>query len=102
MADSFKKRLKGLIGDPGLKYGEALILVPCKSIHTCFMTFCIDVIFASKEMVILHTMENVSPFKFSPLIAHSHMVIELPAGRLAATGARAGHQLQLTYEEAVS
>lgn len=101
MADNFKKRLKGLIGNPGLKHGEALILSPCKSIHTCFMSFHIDVIFTNKEMIILHTMESIGPFRFSPLITRSHMVIELPAGRLAATGSRTGHQLQLTFKEAV-
>ncbi|MDF9406921.1 DUF192 domain-containing protein [Pelotomaculum isophthalicicum JI] len=101
LADNFKKRLKGLIGNPGLKHGEALILSPCKSIHTCFMSFNIDVIFASKEMTILHTIENIGPFRFSPLITRSHMVIELPVGHLAATGSKAGHQLQLTFKEAV-
>lgn len=99
-ADSFYRRLKGLLGRPGLKPGEALILLPCKAIHTCFMTFSVDVLFVNKEMIVLHTLENMAPFRFSPVIRRANMVIELPAGHLAATGSKAGHHLQLIFKEA--
>lgn len=99
-ADTFGARLKGLLGRPDLKPGEALILLPCQSIHTCFMTYAIDVLFLSKEMIILRTVENMAPFRFSPVIRRAYMAVELPAGRLAATGTRAGHRLRLTFKEA--
>lgn len=102
VATSFKKRLKGLIGRPGFNHGEAFILLPCNSIHTCFMNFSIDVLFVDKEAVVLQALENMRPFRFSPVISRSYMVVELPAGRLATTGTEAGQRLQLIIKEEVS
>ncbi|MEI7880862.1 MAG: DUF192 domain-containing protein, partial [bacterium] len=45
VADTFWKRSIGLMGKPGLKAGQGLLLSPCGSIHTCFMRFPIDIIF---------------------------------------------------------
>lgn len=95
LANTFKKRLKGLIGRHGLNCGEAVILYPCNSIHTFFMKFPIDVLFVDKEAVVLKTMENIKPFSLSPRITNSYMVVELPAGRLAATGTTAGNHLEI-------
>lgn len=102
VASNFKKRLKGLIGRPGLNQGEAFILLPCNSIHTCFMSFPIDVLFVDKAAVVLQSLENMRPFKLSPIIHHSYMVVELPAGRIAATCTGTGHRLQLMVKEAAS
>lgn len=102
VAANFKKRLKGLLGRSGFKHGEALILSPCNWIHTCFMNFPIDILFVDQEMVVLKVLENMKPFRFSPLIPRSHLVVELPAGRLAATGAGAGDHLQFIVEEEAS
>ncbi len=95
VAGNFRKRLKGLIGRRRLNQGEALILLPCNSIHTCFMNFPIDVLFVDKKAMVLQTLEDVKPFRFSSVVPKSYMVVELPAGCLAATGTRAGHRLQL-------
>ncbi len=101
VAGDFKTRLKGLIGRTGLKDDEALIIQPCSSVHTCFMSFTIDVIFLSSELYILRTMEHMRPYRFSPIVAGSRMVVELPAGRLAATSTGVGHQLKLLVKEAL-
>jgi len=94
VARSFIKRLKGLIGRPGLKHGEALILMPCNCVHTCFMNFPIDILFIDREMSVLHIMENIKPFRFSPVITRSYLVAEFPAGSLAGTGTSPGDSLQ--------
>jgi len=95
VASNFKKRLKGLMGRPGLNRGEAMILYPCKSIHTFFMNFPIDVLFLDRKTVVLKTIENIKPFSLSPVITNSHMVVELPAGRIAATGTTVGNHLEI-------
>ncbi len=95
VAGNFKKRLKGLIGASALKHGEALILFPCNCVHTFFMKFPIDVLFVDRDATILHAFENMRPFRFSPLIRSSYMVVELPAGRLSSTGTAAGNHVQL-------
>jgi len=99
IAGNFMTRLKGLIGRTGLESDEAFIIQPCKAVHTCFMSFPIDVIFLNNESYILSTMENMQPYSFSPIVTGSHMVIELPAGRLAATLTGVGHQLKLLMKE---
>ena len=102
LATSFKKRLKGLIGRPSLNHGEAFILLPCNSIHTFFMNFSIDVLFVDKDAVVLQALENMRPFRFSPIISRSYMVVELPAGCLAATDTGTGHRVEIIVKEAVS
>jgi uncharacterized membrane protein (UPF0127 family) len=95
IADDFITRLKGLIGRTGLGSDEALIIQPCKSVHTCFMSFPIDVIFLNEGLYILQTIENMQPYRFSPIVAGSSIVIELPAGRLVTTLTDVGHQVKL-------
>lgn len=102
VAANFKKRLKGLIGRSALNHEAAFILLPCNSIHTCFMNFSIDVLFLDKEATVLLALERMKPFRFSSVIPRSYMVVELPAGCVAATGTGAGHRLQLIVKEAVS
>lgn len=102
VAGNFKERLKGLMGRSVLNHGEALILMPCNCIHTCFMNFPIDIIFIDQEMNVLQVLENMQPFRLSPVVAGSYMVAEFPAGLLAETGTRAGDQLQFIVKEAAS
>ncbi|HOV79624.1 MAG TPA: DUF192 domain-containing protein [Bacillota bacterium] len=95
VSNCFKKRLRGLIGRPVLKPGEAMILMPCKSVHTFFMSFPIDVIFLDKEAVVIKILEKMKPFRFSPVIPRAEISVELPAGCLAHTCTREGHCLQI-------
>ncbi len=95
VADSFFKRLNGLIGRSGLNKGEALILLPCNAVHTFFMKFSIDIIFLDQEAVILEVIENLKPYRFSPIIVKAKFAIELPAGQITSTGTVKGHQLQI-------
>lgn len=95
IAGDFIKRLKGLMGRPGLNEGEAMLLYPCSSIHTFFMNFPIDAIFIDRNAVVLKTIENMKPYKISPVIKNSYMVIELPAGCLSSTGTTVGQHLEI-------
>ena len=49
IADSFFRRLQGLLGQDSLASGAGLILKPCDSIHTFFMRFPIDAAFVDKN-----------------------------------------------------
>ena len=61
IADTFYKRMKGLLGKSGLKTGEALWIKPCMSVHTFFMKFPIDVIFLNKKNHVIATIKNLKP-----------------------------------------
>ncbi|MDP3143637.1 MAG: DUF192 domain-containing protein [Candidatus Omnitrophota bacterium] len=79
-AYSFKSRFQGLIGRAALEKGEALALPSCNSIHTFFMRFAIDVLFLDSTGKVVGKIENMAPFRISPIFWQGSMVIELPIG----------------------
>ncbi len=83
MKDSFFGRLVGLLNRSGLKDGEGIILNPCTQIHTFFMRFNIDVVFISKDFEVLAVIEDISPWRMSPLYLKARYTMELKGGYLA-------------------
>ncbi len=49
VADSFLRRFLGLMGRKCIEPSRALLLSPCSSVHMCFMSFSIDVIYLKRE-----------------------------------------------------
>lgn len=95
VADNFFARLKGLLGLPSLPHGQALVLSPCNSVHTCFMKFAIDVLFLDSDYRVIHMVEAMKPWKFSPIIKNAAKVVEMPAGSLSRAGINTGDILEL-------
>jgi hypothetical protein len=90
LADTFFTRLRGLLGRPVLEPGWCLVLKPCRSVHTMFMNFSIDVMFVDKNGRVVSLAGDMKPFRFSPVVPDSRLVVELPAGTLARTGTAPG------------
>ena len=82
MNNTFFSRLTGLMFKKNLPSGSGIILKPCTQIHTCFMRFNIDVIFLDANLKVLHIIENMPPWRVSPLFLKARYTIELPAGTL--------------------
>ncbi len=93
MATSLAGRARGLLGHAPLKPGQAMLISPCQSIHTFFMSFPIDVAFLNRDMRIVHIIPSMPPWRLSPHLFKAHSVLELPAGALAATGSSVGDEL---------
>lgn len=83
IADTFLARLRGLMFRTSLPPEEALWLRPCNSVHMFFMQFPLDIIFIDKNLVAVHIIEKLPPWRISPLIRQAVSVIELPAGKTA-------------------
>lgn len=81
-AFSLLKRMKGLMFRPSLAAGKAMLLAPCPQIHTCFMRFAIDVLFLTKEGEVVYVMENLRPWRLSPIIRRATQTLEMPGGTL--------------------
>lgn len=81
-ADDFVSRGVGLLGRAGLPEGEALWLIPGKSIHTFFMRFAIDVLFLDPKLTVVKVIEDMKPWRVSPWVSEAESVLELPAGAL--------------------
>ncbi|WP_428066927.1 DUF192 domain-containing protein [Candidatus Proelusimicrobium volucris] len=94
MKDSFFGRLIGLLSRSGLKDGEGIILNPCTQIHTFFMRFSIDAVFLSRDMEVISVIEDMKPWRVSPMYFKAKYTLEVRGGYLKG-GVKAGDKLVL-------
>jgi uncharacterized protein len=95
IANTFFKRIRGLLGKKGLLPNQAMLLEPCNSVHTFFMGFTIDILFVNKGLKVLKVLPGLAPNKLSRIYWYSRMAIELPAGTLVSTHTQTEDQLKL-------
>lgn len=84
VADGFVSRFVGLQFRSELNWGEALLLIPCSSVHTMFMRFPIDVAFIDKGGGVLRVVRDVRPWR--PLVLSpkgTHATLEVSSGGLS-------------------
>ena len=81
-AHRFFSRLKGLMFRPSMRPGTALLLSPCPQIHTCFMRFAIDVLFLAEDGTVLYVLEQMKPWRISPIVRRAVQTLEMPGGTL--------------------
>lgn len=95
VARSFGRRLKGLLFRRELPAGEGLIIEPCKSVHTFFMLFPIDVVFYDEKGQVISVFSFLPPFRVTPVMRAARGVVELPAGTITETGTQVGDTIRL-------
>ena len=101
VADTHFSRLRGLIGRRRLGPNEGLWLAPCQGIHTIGLLFPIDVVYLRLGGEVLHLMENVSPFRVTPLRPSAHSVLELPVRTIYESQTRVGDQVVICSAESL-
>ena len=89
--DSASRR-RGLLGRTGLADDEALIIAPSNAVHTFGMKFPIDVIYVSRDGLVLKVRSNLQPNRVSAAWG-AFAVIELAAGTADRVGLRPGDRL---------
>jgi len=92
-ADSFIKRLIGLLGSSGLGEGEGLVLIPSNSIHSFFMRFTFDCIFLDSADTVIAVLPSFKPFRLSPLYLSACATLELPEGVIKASNTVPGDKI---------
>lgn len=92
-ADTFWKRLKGWMGKKEWNEAEGLLLIPCRSVHTCFMRESIDVIFLDNKGTVVYLVKRMEPWRFSPNVKSAFAVLELPTGSIEKKGIQLGDRL---------
>jgi uncharacterized membrane protein (UPF0127 family) len=92
-AETFWTRFRGLMGRPSLNTGEGLVLKGDKSIHTFFMRFPIDVVYANRAGRVVRVDPAMAPNRIGPIVLEASYILELPVGVIQATGTTAGDQL---------
>jgi uncharacterized membrane protein (UPF0127 family) len=92
LAATARARRKGLLGRDGI--AGALVLRPCRHVHTARMRFPIDVAFCDAEGVVLRTV-TLRPWRLSPYVHRAAFVIEAEAGAFDRWRLRAGDRVEL-------
>jgi uncharacterized membrane protein (UPF0127 family) len=95
VADTFLKRLIGLLSRSFLNKGEALILNPSNSIHSFFMHFTIDVLFLDKNNRVVKAIASLKPWRLTKIYFNAALTIELPVGTIQLTSTREGDTISL-------
>jgi uncharacterized protein len=80
IADGFCSRLVGLQFRRPLPSDAGLLLVPCNSVHTCFVRFPVDVIFLDAHGCVLAVRHNLRPWRLAFGPRKTHAVLEIPTG----------------------
>lgn len=77
VAETAKARRRGLLGRSS--FAGALVLRPCRHVHTAAMRFAIDVALCDAEGVVLRTV-TLAPWRLSPIVRRAAFVVEAEAG----------------------
>jgi uncharacterized membrane protein (UPF0127 family) len=94
LADNFKTRTVGLLGDARLDDDEALIIKPCWSIHTFFMRFPIDVMFVDKKGKLRKIVRSMPAWRMACAWG-AHDTIEMAPGALDGADVLVGDPIEV-------
>jgi hypothetical protein len=87
-----RERTRGLLGRDSV--GGAIVLRPCRQIHTLGMRFPIDVAFCSPEGVVLRV-ATLAPWRISRVVWKSGFVLEAAAGAFERWNLRPGDRVEV-------
>lgn len=72
---------------------NGIVLLPCKSVHSCFMRFPIDLVFFDSTFTVIYVLPRFAPWKISAWQPGALGCLELPSGDIDARGIQVGHQV---------
>ena len=82
LAETSIERMRGLLGRKMLAAGRAMWFRRCRSVHTFFMRFSLDLIFLDENMRVTCVNRGVPPWRAVIGPAGSSSVLEMQAGWL--------------------
>ncbi|MBP7569570.1 MAG: DUF192 domain-containing protein [Acidobacteria bacterium] len=91
-------RKRGLLGREGLPAGVAMVIAPCGAVHTWFMRFSIDVVFAARDGRVLKVRPNVAPWRLAVGL-RAFAAIEGAVGMIERSGTQTGDVLAVLPRE---
>ena len=104
VANTFLRRLRGLMFSRSLPADSGLLIIGCNSVHTAFMRYAIDVVYLDKNGTVVRCVTKLEPWRGSfanmrigprahdiPLAAHT---LELAAGTIGQLGIEPGDRLR--------
>jgi uncharacterized protein len=91
-ANTAWERLRGLLGHAPLGDGEGLLIDPCASIHTLFMTYPIDIVYLRRDRSVVRVVPALPPWRCS-LALGAALTLELRAGGATRAGLAPGRRI---------
>jgi hypothetical protein len=82
LADHFWPRFVGLQFRAGLPQGTGLLLLPCRSVHTCFLRFPIDLACLDGRGRVVEVRKHLRPWRAAIAPAGTHAILETTAGEI--------------------
>lgn len=80
IASTFVARFWGWQFRPRPADDAAIAIVPCHSVHTCWMRFAIDVAFLDGQGSVLSVITDLRPWRFTWPVRGALIAIEFPSG----------------------
>lgn len=77
IAETLFTRFMGLMFKKNVNY--AMFFKNCRSMHTFFMRFNIDIVFLDKENNVIKILKNIKPFRIVLPIKNSFSILEIPS-----------------------
>jgi len=98
-ADTHLSRLVGLMGTPpgSLASGRGLWIVPCHGVHTFGMRYPLDLVYLDQHLEVVHTEENVRPWRLAAVRMEAATVLELPPHTVYQTGTCIGDRVEISF-----
>lgn len=87
--------MKGLLGIKKLDANEALLIKPCNSVHTFFMSMPIDVAFLDSKNKIIAIYHSLRPWRMSWIHFFATSVIEAKGGAFSNLGIAPGEEIEV-------
>jgi uncharacterized membrane protein (UPF0127 family) len=94
-AETWLSRSRGLLGRDALPEGEALLIRPCRGVHTFFMRFPIDVLFLDRSQRVVAAVSHLEPGRMTRIFFKAGSALELPAGTIARSRTGRGDEVVL-------
>lgn len=96
VARSMRDRTVGLLRTPASELGDGLLIERSPSIHMFFMPFAIDAVFVDGGGRVTHAVRDLRPWRAVWWARGARDCLELPVGRIAASGTQVGDQLEIS------
>ena len=90
-AYTFWKRFRGFMLKKSANY--ALLFDKCKSVHTFFMRFNLDIVYLDEEKRIIKVIRSLKPFKIALPVKNAVSILEIPSGIIDAEALQAFKKL---------
>lgn len=99
LAATFWSRFRGLQFRRDFPIDEGLLIAPCRSIHTHWMRFAIDVMMIDGDGVVLKIQQNLRPWRTCGGPKETRFVLEVPAESAAM---KVGERLAIRFPKGAS